>query len=71
LRDTLARKGWLYEATLALVYVAFAIEESFPQKLFADISPSGFDKGPMMRHQHIADGIRMRHQYYALRPEAK
>jgi hypothetical protein len=71
LRDTLVGKGGLHEATLALVYVAFAIEESFTQKLFADVSPSGFDKGPMMRHQYIADGVRMRHQHNALRPEAK
>jgi len=71
LRDTLAGKGWLHEATLALVYVAFAIEESFTQKLFADVSAPGFDEGPLMRYQHITDGVRMRHQHNALRPEAK
>jgi hypothetical protein len=71
LGNTLAGKGGLHEATLALVYVAFTIEESFTQKLFADVSPSGFDEGPMMRHQHIADGVRMGYQHYALRSKAK
>jgi hypothetical protein len=64
----LSGKGGLHQVTLAMVQIAFTIQESFAKKLGTDVSSSGFDKGPVMRYQDIANSVRMGDKHNAFRP---
>jgi hypothetical protein len=50
LRHAMPMKRRLAEAALAAMCIAFAVEQSFAQKLSGDIPSTSFDELAMMRH---------------------